>query len=467
MNIRRRQVLSLAGGSLLTTLTGAAQARGRRPGRLRRDVCVVGGGSAGTHAALRLQDQGSSVAVIERSGRLGGHAQTYVDPDSGVPINIGVIVFEDVELVRSYFARFGVVTAPFGMSGSAPHYVDFTTGTEVEGYVPPSQDETGAALFAYRQILATQFPYLDDGFELPDPVPEDLAMPLSAFVEKYSLQALVPTLFQFGQGLGDVLSNPALYVLKNFSAAVVDSILGVGFVTIPSGVATLYDAAAAELAEDVIYHSVVTCVQRKHRGRYPVEVHVYSPDGPMVVECKKLLVAFPPSPESFAPFDFDRQELALFRAFRANHYSTGVVRLSGLPAAASLQNVGTDTPYHLPPLPGVYGLNPTGAPDLWNVKYGSSVLLGEHQVQRAIRQDIRRIGRRGPFPVRFEGFATFKNHSPFELMASSAQVARGFHARINALQGYRNTFYTGATFQTHDSSLIWRFNERLVPTIFS
>jgi heterodisulfide reductase subunit A-like polyferredoxin len=39
-----------------------------------RDVCILGGGSTGTYAAVRLsQDLGKSVVVVEKTGRLGGH----------------------------------------------------------------------------------------------------------------------------------------------------------------------------------------------------------------------------------------------------------------------------------------------------------------------------------------------------------------------------------------------------------
>ena len=39
---------------------------------LERDVCIIGGGSSGTYSAVRLQQMGLSVAVIEQKPRLGG-----------------------------------------------------------------------------------------------------------------------------------------------------------------------------------------------------------------------------------------------------------------------------------------------------------------------------------------------------------------------------------------------------------
>jgi heterodisulfide reductase subunit A-like polyferredoxin len=37
-----------------------------------RDVVIIGGGSAGTYSAIRLQQMGLSVALIEKENRLGG-----------------------------------------------------------------------------------------------------------------------------------------------------------------------------------------------------------------------------------------------------------------------------------------------------------------------------------------------------------------------------------------------------------
>lgn len=40
-----------------------------------RDVAIIGGGSAGTHAAISLKDKGKSIVLVEAKGRLGGHTQ--------------------------------------------------------------------------------------------------------------------------------------------------------------------------------------------------------------------------------------------------------------------------------------------------------------------------------------------------------------------------------------------------------
>ena len=39
---------------------------------LERDVCIIGGGASGTYSAVRLQQMGLSVALVEQKPRLGG-----------------------------------------------------------------------------------------------------------------------------------------------------------------------------------------------------------------------------------------------------------------------------------------------------------------------------------------------------------------------------------------------------------
>ncbi len=140
MGMTRKQVLGLIGAAAAGTATaslGASSAQAATGARvIRRDVCVIGGGSAGTYAAVRLGDLGRSVALVESQDRLGGHTQTYRDPATGGTVDIGVIVFEDNPLVRRHFDRFGVELAPIGGFPTQTSYVDFRTGRPV-AYTPP------------------------------------------------------------------------------------------------------------------------------------------------------------------------------------------------------------------------------------------------------------------------------------------------------------------------------------------
>jgi Flavin containing amine oxidoreductase len=457
MPLSRRAALGVIAGSGMAAVAGAPAAAAST-NVLRRDVCVIGGGSSGTYTAVRLRDLGRSVVVVESQDRLGGHCETFHDPVTGGTTDIGVIVFHDLPVVRDYFARFDVPLVGFGGFRETPVYVDYRTGRVVPGYTPP----VPVALPAYLGLLQ-QFPYLAAGFDLPDPVPPTLLTPFGDLVEQAGLQSIVQTVFGFGQGIGDLLRQPVLYVMKLIGLGVIQNVLAGSFLTTARrNNSELYEKAAAFLDDDALLNSRVTSVRRSAAG---VRVGVETPDGPLTVHCDKLVVTAPPLSRTFAGFDLDAQERALFARFRSGAYWTAVARLSGVPPELSIVNIGADTRYNLPPLPGVYSVTPTGLPDLWHVKYGSPVPLPEQQVRRDIAAGIRRLATAGTVPVTLEGLETFKAHVPFELTVSTADIAAGFYRELTALQGHNRTYYNGAAFQSHNSSELWQFTEALLPKI--
>ena len=457
MPLTRRTALGVLAGSGVAAVAGAPSAAAAAP-VIRRDVCVVGGGSSGTYTAVRLRDLGRSVVVVESGGRLGGHCETFHDPVTGGTADIGVIVFHDLPLVRQYFARFDVPLVSFGGFRETPIYVDYRTGKPVPGYSPPAP----VALPAYLGLLQ-QHPYLAAGFDLPDPVPPELLMPFGDLVEQAGLESIVQLVFGFSQGIGDLLRQPVLYVMKLIGLGVVQNVLANSFLTTADqNNSALYEKATAFLGEDVLFHARVIRVQRGAGG---VRLTVRTPHGPRIIHCGKLVVTAPPVPATFAGFDLDQVERRVFARFRSGAYWTAVARLSGIPPELSVVNVGADTRYNLPPLPGIYSVTPTGIPDLWHVKYGSSVPLPEHQVRRNIVADIRRLAAAGTLPVTLDGLEIFRAHVPFELTVSTADIAAGFYRELTALQGRNRTYYNGAAFHTHDSSMLWQFTEALLPRI--
>jgi phytoene dehydrogenase-like protein len=187
-----------------------------------RVVCIIVGGSAGTYSAVNLHNKGKSVVVIEAQDRLGGHTNTYTDPTTNETIDYGVVLFHNTSVVNRYFAGLNIaLTEPvLNTPGQTSTYVDFKTGKVVVGYTP--EDPT-AALAAYAAQLA-QYPYVETGFDLPNPVPADLLLPFGEFVKKHALHDMVGFLFQFGQGLGDILSQLTLYVVKKFGKGILESL---------------------------------------------------------------------------------------------------------------------------------------------------------------------------------------------------------------------------------------------------
>ena len=466
MGIRRREVLKVLASSS-AAITGLLEREASASGdELERDVAIIGGGAAGTYAALRLRDLGKSVAIIERSGRLGGHAETFRDPVSGAPIDIGVVIFPDNSLVRNYFGRFSQPLFTASFAGGTSQFVDFRTGRPVNAFNPGGA-ELGGALFRYLQILATRFPFLEqNGFQLPGPGPvlDELLQPFGQFAQNNGLNALLPTFFQFEQGFGPLLNATTLYVLKNMSTTVVVSLINSSFLIAPFGTSALYEAATAGLSGDVLFDADLVSVDRSRANR--TRVVVQTPRGRRTIKAKRLLFTAPPILPNFAGFDLDFAEFATLARFSPHHYWTAVAKLEGLPPGLSLVNAAPETPFNLAPS-GIYSIGPSAAPGLFNIKYGSSGPIFDFLVKLAIRADIARVSVPGVKSIGFNGFSIFKNHSPYLLVASPREIRAGFYRDLQNLQGRNGTFYAGAAFQTHNSAAIWAYLEELLPTLFA
>lgn len=427
-----------------------------------RDVAIIGGGSSGVYTAIRAKDSNKSVVVIEKKNRLGGHTETYTDPATGVSINYGVVVWHDLPLVRNYLARLNVTLRKLDLLGRTDaRNIDFVTGKETPGV--PTNFSDGIAAYVAQ---LSKYPDLEAGFFLSDPVPEELLLPFADYVEKYpALKPLVYNLFRVAQGLGDFLRLPTLYIFKNWGLDVIRNVQ-TGFLAASSGNnSELYRNAGAVLGPDVFLNSHVIATQRK-AGANRVEIVVKTPSGLKLILAKKLVIAIPQLPENLRGFDLGHEELSLFNRFSGKGYYTGLVRDPGIPISA-ISNAAPDTPYHVPRFPGFYGLAPTQIPGLIDFKYGSDQALSGEEAKANIIAGLERLHQVGTFNKTSKPeIFIFSNHSPFQLNVPARDIAEGFYRKLYALQGKRQTYYTGAAFHTHDSSLIWGYTEaNVIPGI--
>jgi hypothetical protein len=195
------------------------------------DVCIIGGGSSGTYSAIRLREMGKTITLIERQSRLGGHVNTYVDPTTGTSFDYGVISFDNSSIVRNYFAHFDIpLGSAYTSSKIISEYANFKTGEYSSNFSLSSPEALATALLAYQAQLA-KYPYLSNGFDLPSQIPEDFLLTWGAFVEKYQLDNLAFESFLILEGVGNILAQPALYMMKYLDANTVNNILTGGFVT--------------------------------------------------------------------------------------------------------------------------------------------------------------------------------------------------------------------------------------------
>jgi hypothetical protein len=181
---------------------------------IERDVCIIGGGASGTYAAVRLRQIGKSVALIEKEDRLGGHVNTYVDPVSGVSFDYGAAFWVNISVVvdyaRSLNIPLGILNDNHGLG-----FGNFANGSLVPASELPSVAAQAKALLTYRKKFS-EYPYITNGFDLPDPVPEDLLLPFGEFIQKYNITAISTVTFLVAQGAANLLAQPTLYIMKYF-----------------------------------------------------------------------------------------------------------------------------------------------------------------------------------------------------------------------------------------------------------
>lgn len=423
-----------------------------------RDIAVIGGGASGTYAAVRLQqDLNRSVILVERKTTLGGHTESYYDPSSATTIDIGVIAFHDLPLTRQFFARFDIPLTQLFFAPRSTLTVDFRTGRHVD--VPYDAEAVGEALGRYKAHLA-QYPTLNEGFVFPTPIPRDLLLPFGKFAQKFNYDSMIPSLWQVSQGYGDLLNLPTLYVMKAFGLEVLRG-LKEGFLTAARhNNHEIYERALESLrnATNVLLGSSVIYMDRDRPGDFAHAV-VATPSARKLLRVKRFLFSIPPTLENLAGVDLTEQEQALFAQFKGQVYCTGLLHNVPLNPDVVLSNVvNNPADFHLPRLPTSYYFGPMQVPsNLTNFKFCSNITMSLEQMQDQIMAEAARAVPQSAPQVR-----TFSNHGPFALQVSADAIANGFYDSLYELQGQRRSYWTGAAWHTHDSSLLWNFTEPLL-----
>ena len=439
-----------------------------------KDVAIIGGGSAGTYAAIKLKDAGKSVVVVEKQNRLGGHTETYTDPTTGAGIDMGVIFYHNEQIVRDYFGRFNIpielVTPGASQTGFSSNY-DFRTGQEVTGLPAPNATATQEALARYAAAIS-QYPYLARGYFLPNPVPEELYQPFGKFIEKYELEAAVGLFYAFPGNIGNILEIPALYMIITINFSLLNALATGFYTTARHNNSEIYGAAQNELlnAKSLFLSSEVILSSRPASSNQRVKLLVKTPSGFKLVLAKKLLIAIPPTVSNIAPLDINATETSILSKFGAYGYYTGILNNTGIPNNQSLNNVAPDKPFGLPPYPAIFTLGSTGVSldpsPLKQVFYGTALnaIETESQAKSHILEAVKRLQAANPntFQQTNPEFKEFHAHSPFNLQVSADRIKNGFYNQLYSLQGARNTFWAGATFKSQDSTECWAFNEDVV-----
>ena len=191
----------------------------------------------------------------------------------------------------------------------------------------------------------------------------------------------------------------------------------------------------------------------------------------MLIEIYTLVI------DNLKGFDLNETEVLIFNKFQGHSLYVGLVNNTGVPDNVTLANYGTNNTqnFNVPVLPAAYDIEPTSVPGLRYFVFGgndSQLVFTQSQVETSLQDTLNRLRAKGSIP-RLSGakntsnIVDFANHSPYEVFVSSDQIADGFYNKLFALQGQRNTYWTGAAFVTYNSAAIWNYTDQLVTSMWS
>lgn len=437
-------------------------------------------------AAVFLKDNGYSVAVIEKDSRVGGQCNTYELPDYPAQwLDIGVVVFPNTaaanaaglgpwnisttEIVKRFAGPDAII--PQFLSSAVGCVMDLELGYETCATPAQAQqsEDNPAFLEAYetfQQIITQKYPWIDLA-QVPDPVPSELLLPFSVFIENNNLTALIDSLFLpflVVGGLGSLQNLTTLYALLNLGPTTNFIFEGPnnGF-QVNHGCQTVYDGMYDYIgAENVFFNTTVS-------ARLDDALILFAPSQPFLFElllCSNIVVAFPPTINNMLPLISKSYEFNLFSQVKLRDYFTGVLSGSGSFNNYSVAQVETvnllNQPFLTPPLPGLTSITQTIPEGLMQLKASSPNSLSISQMEAILSQQLATVP---PSLLVNLSIKELLLHN-FQPHLSAAALQAGTYQQLKELQGVNNIYYTGAMFSYSATFQIWNQAYLLVQEYF-
>ncbi|KAL5342474.1 putative FAD dependent oxidoreductase [Aspergillus crustosus] len=427
---------------------------------IERDFAIIGGGAAGTYAAISLADQNHTFTLIEITDRLGGNTRTFSDPSTGANVDFGVQFHLDTPVVREFFNRLNTALAPvdieyFGIS----EYYDFTNRIALANYTRGSFGPDYVAEL-------DRHPYTRDLAELPHPVPEDLLLTWPEYAQSHNLSSgSTDGGFALPATPGEPLDTLALHTFNQGGHVLLAEFAGAAVHETTYNNSALYVNALAELRQNVSLQSSIVAARRSASRKSGVQLIATTPAGRKLIRAKQLLIAMPPVLDNANPLGLDRREYDILSRLEGKHYYGGVVNNTGLEPNVAYTNAGVDRPYHVPHLPGVNELSPSATPGYHFYWYNSVEAQSQEEVERTVRRTIQWLQTQSNITDAPEpNFLDYEDYYPYRPVPSAEDIADGWYGNMAGLQGHRNTWYISSIFVA-GSTQVWNSTLNLLPEI--
>ncbi|KAJ5675039.1 uncharacterized protein N7477_004973 [Penicillium maclennaniae] len=426
-----------------------------------RDFAIIGGGAAGTYAAISLADQNKTFTLVEVSDRLGGHTRTFHDPATGAKVDFGVQIHLDDPIVREFFARLRTPLANVELKDfGIPQYYDFTKQVALTNYT------RGTVQPDYIAEL-NKYPYLDNLIDLPNNFPADLLLTWPEFVKKNNLS--------YGSAVGglswpatpgDPLDTTALAIFNDGNHVELEEFAGAAIHSADNDNSEIYVNALAELKPHVLLESSIIAAQRGLTRKSGVQLVANTPSGKKLIKAKQLIIAMPPVLDNTKYFGLDQQEQAILSKLSGKYYYGGVVNNTGLEEGVAYTNVGVDRPYQVASLPGVVEIAPSASPGYYFYWYNTVQAQTQAEIESTARSTIKWLQTQNNAKTLEPNFVDFQDYSPFHLTPPIKDIAGGWYGKMKGLQGHRNTWYISSLFVV-GSTQVWNNTHNMLPDIIN
>ncbi|KAK3997884.1 hypothetical protein QBC44DRAFT_46499 [Cladorrhinum sp. PSN332] len=388
---------------------------------IKKDVCIIGGGAAGTYAALRLRDAGKTVAIVERSRKLGGSNRATPSPT----------LLRDSEVTRKYYDRFkiGLETKKLtSLSDKAKTFqvIDFDKGMpippekyDVDGLPLPTklrESFKGSIAPEALQFWEEQLPQFNTSTEPVDvpkrakgepkvkPKPAMGDQPFGIIQGGYR-NAIGTIANNFCKGYGDIYKLPLVNLARNFGPSTLRGLKD-GFL-MPEDINNdkLYHLAQQELKDDVLFNCTpVKAITQENRISITVrdQAAPFQVPSEVTIQADKCLITIPPFEGSLDFLDLSKYQNRILSGFRYAGYWTMTVRntylredihfMGGTCFGAKEHALSRKAKSHRP-WQAIYDIKPTGVPGAFQLEFGfdGTLNVDAQRTKQYIEDALRRL----------------------------------------------------------------------------
>jgi hypothetical protein len=360
----------------------------------------------------------------------------------------------------------------------ASKYYDFTTGGAVSNY--SSGDITAAlpSIIKYASLCKQYERFLLPGYwNFPDPasIPEDLFLSFGDFVTKHDIKAILPWAWSTtGNGVGNLTEKMTIWAMQAFGGQMARLFLQqqAAFVPASGRNADIYDAIAKFLGDDILYSTIAINSTRTTEG-VTIAVKNRKTGEKTTIKAKKLLVAIPPLGPNQAALDLDKAEQDVFGKIQYTREYAGIAASLSLPVGSSLINMpeaANASTYTFYPQLNFTQRFESVSPNnhLFRVVLVGDETFYADDATALAQKNLDDLASWDVLPTSNQlNWVAFRDHGAMHVGVSAQELKSGWMQEFYALQGQRSTWYTGGTWSAPFQTVLWEFNEVLLPKMLA